>query len=195
MNHSIVVAFLFLGLFFPQQDKEKPPIATEQEMHDQMAQHHHMSSEASPQSPEARHHAFLEEEHQAIERGEGFGMAFAAELNGYPGPRHILDLQNELKLTRDQAAAVQKLFDEMKQQALARGKEVLQAEGELERMFRANRPEAELREQTLRVASLRGELRWVHLRAHLAAAGLLTKEQIAAYSQLRHGSHHGAGAS
>lgn len=194
MNHSIVVAFLSLGLFFPQQDKEKPPSAPQQDMHEQMAQHHHMASDAPSQSPEARHHAFLEEERQAIERGEGFGMAFPAELNGYPGPRHILDLQNELKLTPDQAAAVQKLFAEMKEQALARGKEVLQAEGELERMFRANRPEAELREQVLRVASLRGELRWVHLRAHLAAAQLLTKEQIAAYSQLRHGARHGAGA-
>lgn len=194
MNHSIVVAFLFLGLFFPHQDKEKPPSAPEQNMHEQMAQHHHMASEAPPQSPEARHHAFLDEERQAIERGEGFGMAFVADSNGYPGPRHILDLQNELKLTSDQAAAVQKLFAEMKQQALARGKEVLQAEEELDRMFRANRPEAELHEQVLRVGSLRGELRWVHLRGHLAAAGLLTKEQIAAYSQLRHGGHHGAGA-
>jgi Spy/CpxP family protein refolding chaperone len=194
MKHAIVAAFLFLGLYFPQQGQEKPPCDPAQDMHEQMAQHHHMAPEAPPQSPEARHHAFLDEERQAIERGEGFGMAFAAEMNGYPGPRHILDLQNELKLTPDQAAAVQKLFDEMKQQALARGKEVLQAEGELERMFRANRPEAELHEQALRVASLRGELRWAHLRAHLAAAGLLTKEQNATYSELRHSDHHTAGA-
>lgn len=192
MNYATVVAFLFLGMLFAQPEKEKRASLPAQDMYEQMSQHHHMASAASAQSGEQRHHAFLEEERAAIARGEGFGMAFPAELNGYPGPRHILDLQNELKLRPDQTAAVQKLFEEMKQQALAHGKDVLQAEGELEQMFRANRPEAELREQVLRIASLRGELRWVHLRAHVAAAALLTKEQIAAYSQLRHGSHHGA---
>ena len=166
--------------------------APEQEMHDHMAQHHQMSADGSPQSKEARHHAFLEEENQAIERGEGFGMAFPAEFNGYPGPRHVLDLQKELKLSPDQAAGIQKIFGEMKEQALARGMEVLQAENELGQMFRANRPEAELRGQAARISTLRGELRWIHLQAHLAVAKLLTKEQIAVYSQLRHGSHHGS---
>ena len=32
--------------------------------------------------------------------GDAFGgMAKLAELNGYPGPRHVLDLANKLKLT------------------------------------------------------------------------------------------------
>src|SRR5689334_17464381 len=34
----------------------------------------------------------------ALLKGEGMGMAKAAELNGYPGPLHVLTLSQELKL-------------------------------------------------------------------------------------------------
>jgi hypothetical protein len=34
------------------------------------------------------------------------GMAKAAELNGYPGPRHVLDLSPELHLTDAQTKLV-----------------------------------------------------------------------------------------
>jgi hypothetical protein len=31
--------------------------------------------------------------------GTGIGLAIPAEMNGYPGPRHVLDLADELELT------------------------------------------------------------------------------------------------
>ncbi len=144
---------------------------------------------------QAGHHACLEQERAAFERGEGFGMALAADRNGYPGPRHVLELKAELKLTPEQQAAMEKLFAQMKQQALARGQEVRVAEERLDAMFAENRPVAELREQAYRVATLRAELRWVHLSAHVAARKLLAPEQVAAYQQIRHGSRPAAGAS
>ncbi len=158
------------------------------------AQHQHGSQPAHPgdapaaQTAERGHHAFLEMERQAIERGEGFGMAMPADRSGYPGPKHVLELKEELKLTPEQAAAMEKLFAEMKQKALERGREVLNAEQRLEQMFAGGRSEDELREETYRIASLRAELRWVHLRTHLAARKLLTPHQVDAYIQLRHGS-------
>jgi hypothetical protein len=152
------------------------------------AQHqHHPAAGKAEQSAQAGHHAFLEEERGAIERGEGFGMALAADKNGYPGPKHVLELKKELKLTAEQEAAMQKLMADMKQKALARGREVLLAEERLAQYFKEGRSEAELREETFRVASLRAELRWVHLATHLAARKLLTAEQIAMYTKLRHG--------
>ena len=157
------------------------------------AQHQHGSQPSQPgaapgaQPAEAGHHAFLEMERQAIERGEGFGMAIAADRSGYPGPKHVLELQPELKLTPEQVAAMEKLFAEMKQKALERGREVLSAEQRLEQMFAEGRSEDELREETYRIASLRAELRWVHLRTHLAARKLLTPHQVQAYTQIRHG--------
>ncbi len=52
---------------------------------------------------EAGHHACLDEERAALERGEGFGMALVADRNAYPGPRHVLELEAA------QLAAYQKL--------------------------------------------------------------------------------------
>jgi hypothetical protein len=152
------------------------------------AQHEqHMKSPAATPQTMAQHHAFLDAEREAIERGEGFGMALAADKNGYPGPKHVLDMKNELQLTRAQEAAMQKLMAEMKEKALAKGKDVLLAEKRLEEYFAQGKSEDELREETYRAASLRAELRWVHLSSHLAAKKLLTAQQIAAYQKMRHG--------
>ena len=133
-----------------------------------------------------RHHTCLEEERASIERGEGFGMAMPADHAGYPGPRHVLDMAADLKLTAEQHAAMEKIFAAMKEKALARGKELFEAQARLEQMFRDGRPEADLREQSFRVDTIHAELRWVHLSAHLAAQKLLTPEQIATYTRLRH---------
>lgn len=152
------------------------------------AQHEqHVKSQAAAPQARAQHHAFLEAEREAIERGEGFGMALAADKNGYPGPKHVLEMKKELKLTPTQDAAMQKLLAEMKEKARAKGKDVLLAEKRLEELFAQGKSEDELREETYRVASLRAELRWVHLSTHLAAKKILTAEQLAAYQQMRHG--------
>jgi Spy/CpxP family protein refolding chaperone len=132
------------------------------------------------------HHSCLQEERASIERGEGFGMAMPADHAGYPGPRHVLDMASELHLTAEQRAGIEKIYAGMKEKALASGKELFQAEERLEGMFRDARPEADLREQSFRVDSIHAELRWIHLSAHLAAQKLLTPEQIATYTRLRH---------
>ena len=157
-----------------------------------VAQHTHQPTKLPGATPAGAattavdHHAFLQSEREAIERGEGFGMALAADKNGYPGPKHVLDMKKELRLTPAQEAAMQKLFDQMKAKALAKGKDVLAAEQRLEELFAQGKSEDELREETYRVASLRAELRWVHLSSHLAAKKILTPEQIATYQHLRH---------
>jgi len=113
-------------------------------------------------------------------------MAMAADHNGYPGPRHVLDMAADLHLTGEQRAAMEKIFAAMHEKAVARGKELFEAEARLEQMFRDGRPEADLREQAFRVDSIHAELRWIHLSAHLAAQKILTPEQITQYTRLRH---------
>ena len=44
--------------------------------------------------------ALAPSEVEDLRQGNGMGMALPAELNGYPGPRHVLDLAEELNLTR-----------------------------------------------------------------------------------------------
>ena len=46
-----------------------------------------------------------------LRAGRGMGLALAAELNGYPGPSHVLELADRLELSTDQRARVQRLFD------------------------------------------------------------------------------------
>jgi len=133
------------------------------------------------------HHACLDEERQAIENGEGFGMALAADRHGYPGPKHILELKNELALTPEQEKQVRALFDQMRGRALMTGQRVLDKEAELEQLFVSSAAAvAEVRPLLDEIAKLRAELRWVHLSTHLEARQLLTPEQRARYHQLRY---------
>src|SRR5260370_8431196 len=43
--------------------------------------------------------ACLTEFEQVVGEGRGFGLAFAADQNGYPGPMHVLELKDRLGLT------------------------------------------------------------------------------------------------
>jgi len=139
-------------------------------------------------SQEAAHHACLEQERAALERGEGFGMALVADRNGYPGPRHILDLKDELQLSSAQTEKVQALFERMRASALAAVARLFEKEAELERLFAAGGVSNEAaRRKVEEVAAARAELRWVHLSAHLEAFALLSPEQRARYQHLRHG--------
>ena len=52
-----------------------------------------------------------------LRTGRGMGLALAAELNGYPGPLHVLELKDQLQLTADQKQRFQHLYDSMKAEA------------------------------------------------------------------------------
>ena len=67
----------------------------------------------------------------AYRKGEGAGLALPAELNGYPGPRHVLDLADKLSLTTMQRAQIQALYNAMKPQAVALGTQLLGKEAAL----------------------------------------------------------------
>src|SRR5438046_1193857 len=60
--------------------------------------------------------------------GKGMGLAKAAELNGYPGPAHVLELADELNLTAEQRRKTQALFKDMQEKAIAAGKALIEEE-------------------------------------------------------------------
>ena len=43
--------------------------------------------------------ALSDEDIAALRNGDGMGLAKAAELNGYPGPRHVVALVRQLRLS------------------------------------------------------------------------------------------------
>ncbi len=126
------------------------------------------------------------EEITQLRRGEGMGLALAAELNGYPGPRHVLDLSTQLALTDQQHTRIQQLFDQMKTEALPLGQQLIAAESDLNRAFveQAITPER-LKAAVDGIAAIQGKLRDIHLKYHLSTAALLSPDQIRQYADLR----------
>ncbi|KMW60492.1 hypothetical protein AIOL_000648 [Candidatus Rhodobacter oscarellae] len=122
----------------------------------------------------------------ALEAGAGWGLALPAELNGWPGPRHVLDLADELQLTEDQKANLQDIFDGMNAAARATGAQLIAAERALDAAFESgdlDRPA--LAEMLAQAETARAELRGIHLQAHLETKPLLTRHQTVLYAQAR----------
>ncbi len=128
------------------------------------------------------------EEVAALRDGTGMGLARAAELNSYPGPRHVLDAvrEGQLPASAEQVRQTTAIFDGMKQEAQRIGAQILPEEAGLEAAFKTGPiTEAQLRSRVTSIAALQGRLRSVHLAAHLATRGLLTEEQVGRYNALR----------
>jgi hypothetical protein len=123
---------------------------------------------------------------EAYLAGAGMGFALAAELNAYPGPRHVLELADELRLTAEQRAETQRVFERMQEQAVSLGREIVELEKQLDQRFAHRHIDAAvLTDLTGRIAALNGRVRAVHLLAHIEVTALLDESQIARYDELR----------
>lgn len=146
--------------------------------------HGQPSPYAGEQSREIK--ALSAREQQAWLEGQGQGLARAAELNGYPGPMHVLELASELGLTPAQSGASRELMARHKAQVRDLGARLVDAERQLDLAFREQRIDrSEVERLTGLIARLQGEIRAAHLNTHLEQAQLLETAQIAAYNRLR----------
>jgi hypothetical protein len=79
--------------------------------------------------------ALSDAEIAALRKGEGMGMAKAAELNGYLGPVHALGLAAQLRLAESQRRDVTAIFDRMSAAAKPLGGELIAHEQAFDRLF------------------------------------------------------------
>lgn len=130
--------------------------------------------------------ALSEQQVADLGAGRGMGLALAAELNGYPGPSHVLELADKLELTADQRVSIQRLFDSMKAEALPLGSRLIEQEANLDKQFarRTVTPES-LKASTAAIAVTQGELRETHLKYHLSTVAVLSPVQMQRYAELR----------
>jgi Spy/CpxP family protein refolding chaperone len=130
--------------------------------------------------------ALSEQQVADLKAGKGMGLALPAELNGYPGPIHVLEFADQMNLTGEQRQRTSELFRNMKDEAVPLGERLIESEAGLDRLF-ANRTitPATLDTTTNDIARLQGQLRQTHLKYHLAMVDLLSPEQIQRYRQLR----------
>lgn len=126
-----------------------------------------------------------------LRRGGGWGLARAAELNGVPGPVHLLEMKDRIALSEDQAGDISALYKDMKGKAIAQGEKLIALERRLDRHFSSGTITDEiLRGLLTDIAAARRALRYIHLAAHLATPEILSAAQIDKYNALRGYSKH-----
>jgi Spy/CpxP family protein refolding chaperone len=118
--------------------------------------------------------------------GKGMGLAKAAELNGYPGPAHVLELAEPLELNAEQRRQTEALFSAMQTNAIAAGEAFVAEERTLDQMFASKNISPITLQATLnRIAEQQARVRLSHLEIHLAQAKILSPQQLVRYIELR----------
>ncbi len=114
------------------------------------------------------------------------GQGMPAEVNGYPGPQHVLDLATELKLSETQKRSVQAIFTEMHARAKELGQTIVNAEEDLNSGFKNGlMSEKSIQDDTEEIGRMRAKLRAIHLVSHLKTQKILTPSQLTEYKKLR----------
>ncbi|ANY83956.1 hypothetical protein BB934_37410 (plasmid) [Microvirga ossetica] len=153
-----------------------------------LAQHQHSQLTATSYAGfEKREIKALSEQQAAdLKAGQGMGLALAAELNGYPGPVHVLELTDSLGLSSQQRTRTQELYEAMRAETIPLGERLIDQEAELDRLFAGRQvTPSNLAAATDAIGQTQGTLRAAHLKYHLTTAALLTAEQIRRYNELR----------
>lgn len=121
-----------------------------------------------------------------LKRGGGWGLAKAAELNGVPGPAHILEMAEKINLNDEQKRKIQNIYNDMKVEAVTLGEQLIRLEVELNIGFSNRTINQALLDKTVReIEKVRAKLRIVHLSTHLQTPNILTNEQVILYNKLR----------
>ena len=126
------------------------------------------------------------EDMDELRTGKGWGLAKAAELNGVPGPVHLLEMKSEIQLSGEQIERIKGLYDEMKERAVGLGLQLIDLEGELNGAFATRKIDEERLKDILgRISNVYEKLRFTHLSAHLKTPDILTDSQMKLYNELR----------
>ncbi len=130
--------------------------------------------------------ALSPDEITAYRAGEGMGLAMAAELNHYPGPKHALEHADDLHLTDAQRKQMTQTFDEMNAAAVAIGEQIIEHETVLDALFSERKVGTDSLQKVLQgIGELQADLRFTHLNAHLIARSILSEAQVVHYDLLR----------
>ena len=130
--------------------------------------------------------ALSEQQIADLRAGRGMGLALAAELNGYPGPLHVLELADQLALSGELRGRMRELFDAMKTEAVPMGETLIAQEAALDGAFANRSISAELLATlTAQIGETQARLRAIHLKYHLITVDLLSPDQRHRYAELR----------
>ena len=127
-----------------------------------------------------------DEDIEELKNGRAWGLAKAAELNGAWGPRKVLELKNDLKLSSNQIRKIEDHYDKTKRLAIQQGIQLIELEGELNHYFNEGiLTEPILRVLISRLVRIKSKLFFIHLSAHLKTQLILNTNQQSHYNKLR----------
>ena len=130
-----------------------------------------------------------EQDIESLQKGTGAafgGLALLAELNGYPGPRHVLDLETDLQLSEQQKNKIDSIYKDINANAKKIGSTLIDVENQLNTLFTNKTITNSTLDQLIQEsASIYGKLRYAHLNAHLKTMEILSPEQVTLYNELR----------
>jgi len=130
--------------------------------------------------------ALSEQQVADLKAGRGMGLALVAELNGYPGPSHLLELADQLGLSDAQRNTVRNLFEAMKAETIPIGERLIDQETALDKLFAEHKVTPEtLAAATAEIGDTQAKLRDAHLKYHLSTVAMLQPSQIQRYAELR----------
>jgi hypothetical protein len=159
-----------------------------------LAQHHphaaggHSHGSSSSYSGEETREikALSAQEQRAWMEGQGAGLAKAAELNGYPGPMHVLELASDLGLSASQQNETRALMEHHKAEVRQLGAALVEAERQLDDLFKTRRASAaSVSALTQKIGNLQMQIRTSHLITHLDQTKMMRPDQVATYDRLR----------
>jgi len=118
--------------------------------------------------------------------GKGMGLAKSAEINHFPGPKHVMELSQELSLSKFQIEETKRIYEAMKSKAVEFGQLLIKNEEKIEGLFSNGAITPQVLERVLsESAKIKSKLREAHLMAHIEQKAVLTRYQTNLYDTLR----------
>ena len=134
-----------------------------------------------------------EGEKEALLQGSGLGAGMIAMMNGYPGPKHVHEMGDELELTAEQREKIGTLFAERKASFVEMGRELVEKDEALTTMFASGQVNTkDVEKLSTEIGELQGRLRAGHLNAHVLTWEALTPAQRDKLASMQ-GMHGGRG--
>src|SRR5206468_1718468 len=95
----------------------------------------HRNDGGRDREPHLAVHQCQQQFEQVIADGRGFGLAFVADQEGYPGPLHVLELEDRLRLSGDQQRTMKEMLEAMFAESRPAAARLLAAEQRLRSLF------------------------------------------------------------
>lgn len=137
-----------------------------------------------------------QQEKEALLKGAGLGAGMIAMMNGYPGPKHVLEMGDELGLTAEQRESIGKTYGKVKAESVELGTELVEKDEKLTALFASGSVTAgEVEKLSREIGELQGRVRATHLNAHVETFDALTPAQREQLSSMQgmHQMHQGSG--